>query len=182
MSFAPRHGPWPGVVAFAFVASCVCVFAPNRMSAQGPANCSTVMTRDEAPIAEHPEGLSGAPGGAATENGGPRGTRSTRSRRGRRRSSSTSQGPGRHLPDLDHRRRPLAADASLAQARDVLGRRGEARRRGAARRLLRGGPRRTAKFHNALFASPEGRSFICLIPMPFRKGARIQVTNESART
>jgi hypothetical protein len=38
---------------------------------------------------------------------------------------------------------------------------------------------RTASFHNALFASPEGRSFICTIPMPFRRGARIQVTNES---
>src|SRR5580658_8069725 len=38
---------------------------------------------------------------------------------------------------------------------------------------------RTAKFHNALFASPEGRSFICYVPMPFRKGARIQFTNES---
>jgi hypothetical protein len=40
---------------------------------------------------------------------------------------------------------------------------------------------RTARFHNALFASPEGRSFICTIPMPFRKGARIQVTNESGK-
>jgi D-arabinan exo alpha-(1,3)/(1,5)-arabinofuranosidase (non-reducing end) len=39
----------------------------------------------------------------------------------------------------------------------------------------------TAKFHNALFASPEGRSFICYIPMPFRKAARIQVTNDSAK-
>ncbi|ESQ87440.1 hypothetical protein ABAC460_19125 [Asticcacaulis sp. AC460] len=32
----------------------------------------------------------------------------------------------------------------------------------------------------ALFSSPEGRSFISYIPMPFRKGARIVVTNESA--
>jgi hypothetical protein len=40
---------------------------------------------------------------------------------------------------------------------------------------------RTAKFHNALFASPEGRSFVCYIPMPFRRAARIQVTNESAK-
>jgi Protein of unknown function (DUF2961) len=40
---------------------------------------------------------------------------------------------------------------------------------------------RTAAFHNALFADPEGRSFQCFIPMPFRKGARIQVTNESAK-
>ena len=40
---------------------------------------------------------------------------------------------------------------------------------------------RTARFHNALFANPEGRSFICFIPMPFRTAARIQVTNESGK-
>jgi hypothetical protein len=33
----------------------------------------------------------------------------------------------------------------------------------------------------ALLASPEGRSFVSYIPMPFRKGARIVVTNESAK-
>ena len=38
---------------------------------------------------------------------------------------------------------------------------------------------RMASFHNALFASPEGRSFNCFIPMPFKTGARIQVTNET---
>ena len=38
---------------------------------------------------------------------------------------------------------------------------------------------KTAIFHNALFANPEGRSFICYIPMPFKTAARIQVTNES---
>jgi hypothetical protein len=40
---------------------------------------------------------------------------------------------------------------------------------------------KTARFQNALFASPEGKSFVCFIPMPFRKGARIQVTNESGK-
>lgn len=40
---------------------------------------------------------------------------------------------------------------------------------------------RTAKFHNAFFASPEGRSFTCLIPMPYRTGARIRITNESGK-
>ena len=39
---------------------------------------------------------------------------------------------------------------------------------------------RMASFSNALFASPEGRSFNCFIPMPFKTGARIQITNESA--
>lgn len=38
---------------------------------------------------------------------------------------------------------------------------------------------KTATFHNALFVNPEGRSFICYIPMPFKTSARIQVTNES---
>ena len=38
---------------------------------------------------------------------------------------------------------------------------------------------RTAAFENALFANPEGRSFVCYIPMPFRKGAAVRITNES---
>lgn len=40
---------------------------------------------------------------------------------------------------------------------------------------------RTTAFQNALFANAEGRSFNCFIPMPFKKGARITVTNESNR-
>lgn len=38
---------------------------------------------------------------------------------------------------------------------------------------------RRTPFQNALFADPEGRSFNCFIPMPFRKGARVVFTNES---
>lgn len=34
-------------------------------------------------------------------------------------------------------------------------------------------------FESALFSDPEGRSFNCIIPMPFLKGARITVSNES---
>jgi hypothetical protein len=37
-----------------------------------------------------------------------------------------------------------------------------------------------APIDTGLLASPEGRSFISYIPMPFRKGARIVVTNEAA--
>jgi hypothetical protein len=33
----------------------------------------------------------------------------------------------------------------------------------------------------ALIASPEGRSFVSYIPMPFRRSARVVVTNESAK-
>jgi hypothetical protein len=39
---------------------------------------------------------------------------------------------------------------------------------------------RRTPFECALFSDPEGRSFNCFIPMPFRKGARITLTNESA--
>src|SRR5689334_21487280 len=40
---------------------------------------------------------------------------------------------------------------------------------------------RTAAFDNSFFANPEGRAFSCFIPMPFKKGAKIQVTNESSK-
>jgi hypothetical protein len=33
----------------------------------------------------------------------------------------------------------------------------------------------------ALFTSPEGRSFVSYVPMPFRRGARISVINESGK-
>lgn len=39
---------------------------------------------------------------------------------------------------------------------------------------------RTATFENAWFDNPEGRSFNCRIPMPFRKDFRMTVTNESS--
>jgi len=38
---------------------------------------------------------------------------------------------------------------------------------------------RTAAFQNQFFANAEGRAFQCFIPMPFRDGARITVTNDS---
>jgi hypothetical protein len=38
-----------------------------------------------------------------------------------------------------------------------------------------------AAFENALFSTAEGRSFNCYIPMPFRKGARVTVTNETGK-
>jgi len=41
--------------------------------------------------------------------------------------------------------------------------------------------RKTA-FQNALFSDPEGRSFNCYIPMPFQKGARVILINESKNT
>ena len=34
-------------------------------------------------------------------------------------------------------------------------------------------------FQSALFANPEGRSFNCFIPMPFRTGMKVVATNES---
>jgi len=40
---------------------------------------------------------------------------------------------------------------------------------------------RRVPFESALFSDPEGRSFNSFIPMPFKDGARITVTNESER-
>lgn len=40
---------------------------------------------------------------------------------------------------------------------------------------------RLAPFQSALFANPEGRSFNCYVPMPFRTGARVVLTNESGK-
>ncbi|HEY0780459.1 MAG TPA: glycoside hydrolase family 172 protein [Gemmatirosa sp.] len=37
---------------------------------------------------------------------------------------------------------------------------------------------RTAAFESALFSSPEGRSFNATVPMPFRTGMRLVLTNE----
>ena len=37
----------------------------------------------------------------------------------------------------------------------------------------------TAAFQSALFSNPEGRSFNCFVPMPFRTGMKIVMTNES---
>jgi len=34
-------------------------------------------------------------------------------------------------------------------------------------------------FENDLFSSPEGKSHNCFIPMSYRKGARIEIVNES---
>jgi hypothetical protein len=39
---------------------------------------------------------------------------------------------------------------------------------------------RTVPFESELFSNPEGRSFNCAIQMPFRKGARVTFTNETA--
>ena len=38
---------------------------------------------------------------------------------------------------------------------------------------------RLAPFESVAFANPEGRSFNCFVPMPFRTGMRMVVTNES---
>jgi hypothetical protein len=38
----------------------------------------------------------------------------------------------------------------------------------------------TTVFQSALFSNPEGRSFNCFIPMPFKTGMKIVMTNESA--
>jgi hypothetical protein len=37
------------------------------------------------------------------------------------------------------------------------------------------------KFESALFSNPEGRSFNCMIPMPFRTAAKVVISNESPK-
>lgn len=37
-------------------------------------------------------------------------------------------------------------------------------------------------FQSALFTSGEGRSFVCYIAMPFKKGARVQLVNEGSKS
>ena len=37
-------------------------------------------------------------------------------------------------------------------------------------------------FENSFFSSPVGRSLLCFIPMPFRKRARLRITNEFDKT
>ena len=37
----------------------------------------------------------------------------------------------------------------------------------------------TTAFQSALFASPQGRSFLCFVPMPFKTGMHLVVTNET---
>jgi hypothetical protein len=40
---------------------------------------------------------------------------------------------------------------------------------------------RHVAFESALFSNPEGRSFNCVVPMPFRSRARLTITNESPK-
>lgn len=40
---------------------------------------------------------------------------------------------------------------------------------------------KTVAFQNALFSNAEGRSFVCMIQMPFKKAAKIVITNESSK-
>jgi hypothetical protein len=40
---------------------------------------------------------------------------------------------------------------------------------------------KTVPFESELFANPEGRSFVCFVPMPFKKGARITIYNDSKK-
>jgi len=39
---------------------------------------------------------------------------------------------------------------------------------------------RMVPFENAFFSSPEARSFVCIIPMPYRTAAKVTITNESS--
>jgi len=126
-----------------------------------------------------PEGLNGAVGAAATENGGAKGHAFDSIKSGATLVLLDVPGQGivsRIWVTVADRSPQMLRSLKLEMFWD-----GEAKPAVAAPLgdFFGVGLGRTAKFHNALFASPEGRSFICYVPMPFRKGARIQVTNES---
>jgi hypothetical protein len=128
-----------------------------------------------------PEGLNGAVGGAATENNGAKGHAFDSIKSGATLVLLDVPGQGvvsRIWITVADRSPQMLRSLKLEMFWD-----GEAKPAVAAPLgdFFGVGLGRTAKFHNALFASPEGRSFICYVPMPFRKGARIQVTNESAK-
>lgn len=43
------------------------------------------------------------------------------------------------------------------------------------------GPEEIVPFENCLFSSPEGKSFNCFLPMPFRKGMKVSIENTCPR-
>ncbi|HEY5080200.1 MAG TPA: glycoside hydrolase family 172 protein [Opitutaceae bacterium] len=134
-----------------------------------------------APRWSTPEGLNGTVGGAALENGGAKGHAFDSVKSGATRVLLDVPGQGvisRMWITIVDRSPQMLRSLKLEMFWD-----GEAK---PAVSVPFGdffgvGLGRTATFHNALFADPEGRSFQCFIPMPFRKGARIQVTNESGK-
>jgi hypothetical protein len=155
------------------------VFALASIDAQEPP--SALYRYDDAlkPRWSTPEGLNGAVGGAATENGGAKGHAFDSIKSGATLVLLDVPGQGvvsRIWITVADRSPQMLRSLKLEMFWD-----GEAKPAVAAPLgdFFGVGLGRTAKFHNALFASPEGRSFICYVPMPFRKGARIQVTNES---
>jgi hypothetical protein len=127
-----------------------------------------------------PEGLNGAPGGAAAENGGAKGHAFDSIKAGATKVLLDVQGQGvvsRIWVTVVDRSPQMLRSLKIEMFWDNEAKPAVAAPLGD---FFGVGLGRTASFHNALFASPEGRSFICFVPMPFRKGARIQVTNESA--
>jgi hypothetical protein len=127
-----------------------------------------------------PEGLNGAVGAAATENGGAKGHAFDSIKAGATKVLLDVQGQGvvsRIWVTVGDRSPQMLRSLKLEMFWDNEARPAVSAPLGD---FFGVGLGLTAKFHNALFASPEGRSFLCFIPMPFRKAARIQVTNESA--
>jgi hypothetical protein len=175
----PTGSPGFFASACAAVAAALLVFqAPLR--AQESAGALYRYDDSLKPRWSTPEGLNGAVGGAATENGGAKGHAFDSIKAGATKVLLDVQGQGivsRIWVTVGDRSPQMLRSLRLEMFWDNEAKPAVAAPLGD---FFGVGLGRTAKFHNALFASPEGRSFLCFIPMPFRKGARIQVTNESA--
>lgn len=182
MSFAPLIGPGArSAVAFALVASSVCGIAATSLNAQGAAGALYRYDESMRPRWSTPESLNGALGSAATENGGAKGHAFDSINPGATKVLLDAKGPGvisRMWITVGDRSPEMLRSLRLEMYWDNEAKPAVSVPLGD---FFGVGLGRTASYHNALFANPEGRSFICFIPMPFRRAARIQVTNESGK-
>jgi hypothetical protein len=158
-----------------------CALASIEAKAQGAAGALYRFDDGLKPRWSTPEGLNGTPGGAATENGGAKGHAFDSIKPGETRLLLDVKGPGlisRMWITVGDRTPGMLRSLKLEIYWDNEAKPAVSVPFGD---FFGVGLGRTASFHNALFANPEGRSFICFIPMPFRRAARIQVTNESGK-
>ena len=167
----------------AAAAACIlagsCALAPLNGSAQAATGALYRYDDSLKPRWSTPEGLNGTPGGAATENGGAKGHAFDSIKAGESRVLLDAKGPGlisRMWITVGDRSPEMLRSLKLEMFWDNEAKPAVSVPFGD---FFGVGLGRTASFHNALFANAEGRSFLCFIPMPFRRAARIQVTNES---
>jgi hypothetical protein len=128
-----------------------------------------------------PENFEARKGAGAQSTGGRKGVRLFRAQDRRVQGPGLRTFPQRHDPaHLGHARQTIAADAARLAPGLLLGRRSQPAISVPWGDFFGTGLGRQATFESAFFSNPEGRSFNCCIPMPFRRGMKVIVTNESA--